>query len=149
PSQRRIVQEATTQDGYGRRKVWVHIDLVDETEQERAEREAREQAAREAYERGQRIVRWRDFEPLVPGPGEEIGVSADGPAVTPLEVIGGVPNAVNGTGVQRIIASFVANHPLEDGHLLVLLEWDDIHTDFSDYNPADWSQPWATSATWT
>lgn len=77
--QRRTVEEATTQEGYTRRKVWVHRDLVDETEQERAEREAAEQAARNAYERGQSLVRYREFEKVLPGPGEVIVGTASGP----------------------------------------------------------------------
>lgn len=93
-AQRRTIENATTQEGYTRRKVWVHRDLVDETEQERADREAAEQAARDAYERGQSIVRWRDFEPLVPGPGEVIVGSADGPvAVDVSEIVAGKADA--------------------------------------------------------
>src|SRR5690606_11112447 len=86
-AQRRAIESATTQEGYTRRKVWVHRDLVDETEQERADREAAEQAARDAYERGQSIVRWRDFEPLVPGPGMVAVGSTNGVQQLPTSLV--------------------------------------------------------------
>src|SRR5690606_41080841 len=63
-------------------------------EQEAAGREAEEQAARGASERGQGTVRWRDFEPLVPGPGAVMVGSADGPvAVDVSEVVAGKADA--------------------------------------------------------
>lgn len=64
-AQRRTVENATTQEGYTRRKVWVHRDLVDETEEERAQREAAEQAARAEYDRKNSLVRYGQIEAMI------------------------------------------------------------------------------------
>lgn len=64
-AQRRTVENATTQEGYTRRKVWVHRDLVDETEQERAAREAAEAAARAEYDRKNSLVRYGQIETMI------------------------------------------------------------------------------------
>lgn len=64
-AQRRTIENATTQEGYTRRKVWVHRDLVDETEQERADREAAEAAARAAFDRANSLVRYGQIESMI------------------------------------------------------------------------------------
>lgn len=89
-AQRRTIENATTQEGYTRRKVWVHRDLVDETEQERAEREAREQAAREAYERGNSLVRYREIENVL----------------ATVDAVAGVPARMD--AVEQIVSEFVS-----------------------------------------
>lgn len=113
--------------------------------------EAERQALARA--RAARLIRGGEFDPLVPGPGEVIVGGADGPVATPVEEIGGDPNAVIGTGVRRIIASYDPNHPLEDGDLLVLLQAETFFTDFSTQTtgqaPANWSKIWGGASTWT
>src|SRR5690606_22618638 len=47
------------------RKVWVHRDLVDETEEERAQREAAEAAARAEYDRKNSLVRYGQIETMI------------------------------------------------------------------------------------
>lgn len=64
-AQRRTIENATTQEGYTRRKVWVHRDLVDETEEERAQREAAEAAARAEYDRKNSLVRYGQIEAMI------------------------------------------------------------------------------------